>query len=317
MRAYLRLVHSTARIGLVLGAGGPVGHAFHTGVLRALTDAVGWDARHAERIIGTSAGAQVGALLRAGMSAHDLAARASGEAMTPRGAAIARHYVRPARREPDPTRPRRLMPSSPAYLLRGARQPWRLRPGRLVSALLPEGRVSLDSQVSRMRPLFGHRWPERELYITAVHLDTGRAVAFGAPDAPPADVATAVACSGAVPSVCAPIVVGGRRYVDGGIASATHLDRVSSHLHAPHDLVIVSSPLSMFRPMRGLLRAEMRRLRDAGTPVVAFEPAGESLDAMGLNPMDMGRSARVVDAAYRTALRQIEHPAKRRLRDFF
>ena len=40
-----------ARIGLVLGAGGVVGHAFHTGVLAALQEETGWDARGAELIV--------------------------------------------------------------------------------------------------------------------------------------------------------------------------------------------------------------------------------------------------------------------------
>ncbi|MCZ7678960.1 MAG: hypothetical protein M5U28_09490 [Sandaracinaceae bacterium] len=75
---------SWPRVTLVLGAGGPVGHAFHAGLLRALSQALGWDPREAELVLGTSAGAQVGALLRAGMSADDLAARAAGEPLTPR-----------------------------------------------------------------------------------------------------------------------------------------------------------------------------------------------------------------------------------------
>ncbi|HZO16597.1 MAG TPA: hypothetical protein VFB62_25150, partial [Polyangiaceae bacterium] len=66
---------TAARIGLVLGAGGPVGHAFHAGVVRALHESISWDARDAAVVVGTSAGAQVGALLRAGMSADDVAAR--------------------------------------------------------------------------------------------------------------------------------------------------------------------------------------------------------------------------------------------------
>src|SRR5205085_3550651 len=67
---------ATPRIGLVLGAGGAVGHAFHSGVLAALSDVTGWDARDADVIVGTSAGSVVGALLRAGLSGTDLAARA-------------------------------------------------------------------------------------------------------------------------------------------------------------------------------------------------------------------------------------------------
>ena len=62
------------RIGLVLGAGGVVGHAFHAGVLAAVAEATGWDPREADVIVGTSAGSVVGALLRAGASAPDLVA---------------------------------------------------------------------------------------------------------------------------------------------------------------------------------------------------------------------------------------------------
>src|SRR5437016_10752839 len=76
---------TTPRIGLVLGAGGAVGHAFHGGVLSALSDATGWDARDAEVIVGTSAGSLVGALLRAGLSGTDLAARAMNMPLSPEG----------------------------------------------------------------------------------------------------------------------------------------------------------------------------------------------------------------------------------------
>src|SRR5688572_14513568 len=88
------------RIGLVLGAGGPLGHAFHSGVLKALASSVGWDARDASLVLGTSAGAQVGALLRAGMSGDDLARRAAGQELRPAAAAIAQHWVRPDHRAP-------------------------------------------------------------------------------------------------------------------------------------------------------------------------------------------------------------------------
>ena len=52
-------------IALVLGAGGTVGHAFDAGVLSALAEVVGRDARQAD-FVGTLAGSAVAALLRAG-----------------------------------------------------------------------------------------------------------------------------------------------------------------------------------------------------------------------------------------------------------
>src|SRR3954468_9052054 len=52
-----------SRVGLVLGAGGVTGDAFHRGVLRALQDR-GYDARSADVVVGTSAGSVGAAFLR-------------------------------------------------------------------------------------------------------------------------------------------------------------------------------------------------------------------------------------------------------------
>src|SRR5512132_543504 len=41
------LVTTARRIGLVLGAGGVIGHAYHAGVLDGLCEATGWDPRNA------------------------------------------------------------------------------------------------------------------------------------------------------------------------------------------------------------------------------------------------------------------------------
>lgn len=299
------------RVGLVLGAGGPVGHAFHAGVLRALGEGLGWDARDADLVVGTSAGAQVGALLRAGLSGEDLAARASGHPLRPEAAEIARHYVRPNHKEPHPNAPRSRAPAAPRFLLEALRRPAHFKPGRLVSALLPEGRVRLHAQAEGLRRVFGERWPERGLWITAVHLDSGDRVAFGAPGSPEVDVGTAVACSGAVPGVHEPVRWRGRRYVDGGVASATHLDLLAE---SGLDVVVVSSPLSMFSAMRALLRSEIRRL-ERKVPVIAFEPRGEALRVMGFNPMALERSPAVARAAFETALKDLDAPEKKPLRD--
>ena len=85
-----------ARIGLVLGAGGAVGGAFHAAVLDALAEDTGWDPRTAEVIVGTSAGSVTGALLRAGLAPADLAARALGRPISPAGSAVLRRTVLPA-----------------------------------------------------------------------------------------------------------------------------------------------------------------------------------------------------------------------------
>lgn len=290
------------RVGLVLGAGGPVGHAFHAGVLRALQRGLGWDARRAELIVGTSAGAQVGALMRAGMDGEDLAARVCGEPLRDRAREVVRHWVRPCHRTPDANLPRRHLPAVPGLILDALRRPARFGLGRLFAALLPEGRVRLDAQAAGLRRLFGHSWPERGLWLTSMHLESGDRVAFGAPGAPAIDVGTAVACSGAVPGVHVPVQWGGQRYVDGGMHSLTHLDLLEG---VRLDLVVVLSPLSMFAPLRALLRREINRLERA-VPVLAFEPRAAALRAMGYNPMDTERAAQVARASCEDTLRELD-----------
>ncbi len=64
-------------VGLVLGAGGVVGQAYHAGVLSALHQSAGWDPRSADIIVGSSAGSITGTMLRLGVGATDLAAMAT------------------------------------------------------------------------------------------------------------------------------------------------------------------------------------------------------------------------------------------------
>ena len=297
------------RVALVFGAGGPVGHAFHAGALRAIEETLRWDSGDADVVVGTSAGAQVGALVRAGLHGVDLSARVTGEPMRDEARQIAAHFVRPSHREPDPALPPSRRPASPGFLLEALRNPSRLRPGRVISALLPAGRVRLDAQAEGLQRLFGDRWPARDLWISAVHLDSGERVMFGAPGAPAIDVGTAVTCSCAVPGVYVPVRWRGLRYVDGGIASATHLDVLEAR---PLDLVIVLSPLSMFTAVQGLLRLEMRRLYPHA-PVVAIEPREHARAVMGLNPMALERAPDVARAAYESTLRALDEREVRRV----
>jgi hypothetical protein len=53
--------------GLVLGGAGIVGLAYHAAALTALEHDLGWDARDADIVVGTSAGSIVACLLRMGV----------------------------------------------------------------------------------------------------------------------------------------------------------------------------------------------------------------------------------------------------------
>ena len=286
-----QLSESSPRVGVVLGAGGAVGHAFHAGVLAGIADATGWDARDAEVVVGTSAGSIVGALIRADISGPDLAV-----------AMAADHEDLPG----IPSRAsRRRVPtmSAPGALVRAALRPWTARPGALAAAALPEGRISTDVVSAGLRPLFD-AWPEAPLWINAVELDSGRRVTFTGGLGIEVDVATAVAASCAIPAFFAPVTIQGVRYVDGAAHSPTNADLVAG---IGLDLVVISSPMSIaartprlatdepFRRLARLVLArEANRIRRAGTPVLTFQPTGRDLTAMGSNNMDTSRRANVI-----------------------
>lgn len=305
---------SPARIGLVLGAGGVAGHAFHAGVLAALAEALGWDARSAELVVGTSAGSGVAAVLRAGLSPADLFARAAGGAMSPEGARLMAHSPRP-HNPPPPEAPSQLAMAAPRVLMRAALRPWSARLGTLAAGVLPAGRIPTEMISGYLRPFFASGWPEG-LRLCAVRLDDGRRVVFGEPGEAPAEVPDAVAASCAIPGYYAPVAIGGVRYVDGGAHSPTNADVVAGR---GFDVVVVSSPMSaagrrprlavdagVRRWARLALWQESERVRRRGTPVVAFQPTEADQEAMGPNAMDGRRRADVARQARTSALARLE-----------
>lgn len=302
-------------IGLVLGAGGAVGHAFHSGVLGALAEETGFDARDAEIIVGTSAGSIIAAYLRAGFSPADIVARATGQPLSPEGArraqpAEAAHHGLPPVPNKRPAGTGRAM-SAPRTVGRALLPPWGVRPGAALAAALPAGTVATELITAGLRPLFP-AWPEAALWINAVNLETGRRVTFGRDLRITTDVATAVSASCAIPSFFEPVMVDGARYVDGGVHSPTNADLLAG---LDLDLVVVVSPMSIARtalrfkpdqPARRLSRfalaREAARVRKAGTPVLTFQPTDADLAVMGLNAMEGSKRIDVARQAADSAL---------------
>lgn len=309
-----------AKIGLILGAGGVIGHAYHVGVLSALAEELGWDARSAEIIVGTSAGAHVGAYLRAGMPPTDLYARLLDRPLSTQGQALTSR-VGPPVPVPSP-RTRSIGMTAPGLVLRGAITPMRLRPAAMIAALMPRGRVSLEPFAARVRWLFGSDWPQEPLWLPAVDLRNGRRVVFGKDGAPRADIGTAVAASCSVPGWFAPVKIGERHYVDGGVHSPTNADLLARQ---DLDLVIVSSPMSVarghWRPRaalngRGslhlLLATEVGQIRASGTAAMTFQPTVRDLEAMGFNGMSPRQRVATAIQARESTLRRL---GNRRTRD--
>ena len=314
----------STRVGLVLGAGGIVGHAFHAGTLAALTAETDWDPRTADVIVGTSAGSGVGATLRGGVSAPDLYARVVGEPVSGEGRRLFAKVGTPVELAMRPQLGGRIpSPSAPGYLVRAALQPWRTRPGLLLAAMLPEGRTATEVVGSRVRGLHPLPWPERDLWICAVRLDDGRRIVFGRTGSPSVDVATAVEASSAIPGFFQPVVIDGTRYVDGGAHSPTNADLLADR---DLDLVVVISSMSASRtalrggPLPALmgramhsrnLANEVQKLRRRGTRVVVFQPGAAELPVMGANAMDFRRREPVARMALDATRRRLERPELR------
>ena len=300
-----------ARVGLVLGGGGVVGQAYHAGVLAVLQNDVGFDARGVDVVVGTSAGSITGTLLRAGVSAEDLAAWTvkaplSGDDDVLRTMAAADvPELAPFRPLEVFRRPLRL--PGPQLVGRAIAAPWRFNPLAAGMTLLAPGRHDIVSQLGALREVEGPGWPERDLWITAVRRRDGRRVVFGRPGAPEAPVHLAVAASCAVPGYFAPVRIGRHTYVDGGAHSATNAAVLRS---AGVDLVLVVAPMSGspgWRPdvaaavrryaQRQLVR-EVRALHAAGIRTAVFTPGIEEQQVMGADMMSRERLDEVIQQSY-------------------
>ncbi|MGW0708165.1 patatin-like phospholipase family protein [Streptomyces sp. NPDC002643] len=88
--------------GLVLGCGGTLGAAWTIGALHSLGRALDWDPRDAEVLVGTSAGAELAAMLGSGVGVEELLAAQLGREGEAR-AELIRHFASPPR--PLPPRP--------------------------------------------------------------------------------------------------------------------------------------------------------------------------------------------------------------------
>lgn len=296
---------SGPRIGLVLGAGGAAGAAYHAGALLALQQDTGWDPRSADLITGTSIGSVVAALLRAGLSTDDLAAWASGVEPRPGGARARELIDRIALAPLQVTVPRFAgVFAVLRHVLPG--RGWMRRPtlAGLLSRL-PHGLVDAATSLEQLGSLHDG-WPKGRLWIPAVRTRDGQRIVFGRDQHPP--IGTAIAASCAIPFLLRPVRIGNDHYIDGASHSSTNADVL---LDAGIELAIVIAPMSgradalRQRPdhtVRAVfarqLRGEAHQLADAGITVHLFEPDSASVRALGINPFDRARTVRVVPRAF-------------------
>jgi len=296
-------------VALVLGAGGLVGAAYHAGALAALADA-GWDARRAELIVGTSAGAHTGATLRLGLPPADHFAHAVDEPLSGDGLDLVGDE--PPERLRLPSRPLidgPPLPEAPWLAVRAFCRRGPLRPALAVAGWTPRGGHDPALVGDRIRRLDTDpgRWPGRPLWLCTVRLRDGRRVVLGRDDVPVPDLATAVEASCAICGYFRPVPLGHRDHVDGGVHSPSNLDLVAG---LGFDLAVVISPSSTVpdgppwvpghwarKVHAGLLAWERAEVERRGTPVLDLSPTPADLAVFGRHSLDHDAAPRVARRA--------------------
>jgi NTE family protein len=315
------------RVGLVLGAGGIQGGAWLTGGLDALAEETAWDPASADYVVGTSAGAMIGALCASGIPPWFMVAHSHGETFDGVRDARGREASDADRAAGAGFRLERawppIGPGSWRLALRTMAQPHRYTPATVATGWLPRGVFTVQGLRDTIAAVVPSGWsPHPNLWIVACDYSTGRRVAFGREGSPDADLADAVPASCAIPGLYHPVTINGRRYVDGGIYSTSNADILRNE---KLDLVICLNPTSTLHPIRAInprdafnlvfqrasgrrLGSEAKKLRAAGAEVVLIQPVHEDLRAMGPNLMRTENRNQVIDVARETVARQLAEP---------
>jgi len=200
---------------LVLGAGGPVGRTWQSGLIAGLIERE-IDLGDASLIIGTSAGAIVGAQLALGLkfaapSKFDLAGQPASASLSDVSGLLA--AMARAMRSPEPE----------------------IERAKIGAFAIEAQTISEEDSIARtaFAQIRGHSWPTR-FRATAVNARTGKLQVWDASSG--ATLERAVASSAAIPGVFPSITIKGERYIDGGVRSMLNAD-----LATGYDIIIVVS----------------------------------------------------------------------------
>lgn len=275
---------------LVLGGGGPVGIAWESGLAAGLAEG-GVNIGEADMIVGTSAGSAVGAQLAMGRSPQQMFAAVAADAGATR---------------PGPTRanvgegggPPNLLPLM-EMMQKAARgdidqEALRREIGAFALAAKTMEEEAFIASFGRMLAS-SESWPAKDYRCTAVDALTGEFVVWSGESSVPLSRAIASSCS--VPGVYPPITIKGRRYIDGGMRSATNAD-----IARGFDSVIVVAVTAGGgdRPMADSARlqveGELDAIRAGGGRVSLVAPDAASMEAFGPNLMDFTKRAGAAEA---------------------
>lgn len=258
--------NTTQTRALVLGGGGVAGVAWELGILTGLHDA-GVDVRGAEIIIGTSAGSVVGAQISSGTELERLFASQLTPVEQSKERAVAF----------DPNQMMEVFSKAIAesgYDARAIRA--RIGAYALAAPAIPEA----DRRAIIEARLPVHTWPRQQLLIVAIDTATGEEYVIERESG--VSLVDAVAASCAVPGIWPPVTIAGRRYMDGGMRSATNADLANGY-----DRILILNPLGEGANFFGVgPAAEVAALERAGSRALVIGPDAASAGAIGTNPLD-------------------------------
>lgn len=247
---------------LVLGGGGYTAEGWQAGILAGLAEA-GVDLTDADLVVGTSAGAILGARVASGTPPAELFAQPP-----------ARRGEEPAVEVPFPVVLRFLW----AALVSRTPEAAARRLGRMALAART---VSEEEALAAMRAMLPVRdWPGRPLHVAAADAHTGEVTAFHSGSG--VGLLRAVTAGGTLPGVWPPLDIGGRRWVDGGVRSTTNADLARGHRR-----IVVLAPVPGGPGVPAARHAA--ELRAGGARVALLTPDAAARRAFGRDALDPAR----------------------------
>ena len=251
---------------LVLGSGGVTGIAWLTGLLFSLENS-GLDINAFERIIGTSAGAAVGAQITSGTSMDELYQRQTDP------------NKQVAELTPTVNAAGLILKFLPALLAWRTPQKFRQRIGQMARDTQT---VSAKERLEVIKArLPNHEWPSHDLSLVAIDAADGEPHCFD--NSSQVSLVDAVAASCAVPGVWPVVNMKGHGYVDGGTRSKDNADYAQGA-----KTILILSPASGkgFSWPRSSLSQEIEILEKSGSQVLSVTPNRQSIEAIGSNSLD-------------------------------
>jgi predicted acylesterase/phospholipase RssA len=231
----------------VCAGGGVTGAVYEIGALRALEDLLDVSVLDFDLYVGISGGAFVASMLAHGISPQEIYGHVVARDTANFGVSDAL-----------------LFRLGLGAFLESTRRAPRALTRALVTALTGEGRSALDLAYALFRVLpaglldnsgiqeylaalfrsrgRGDRFDDlaRDLYVVAVDIDSGEAVAFGEKGRRRVSVSRAVQASTALPGLYRPVRLKGHDYVDGGVKKTAHINLAIRH---GADLVVCINPM--------------------------------------------------------------------------